>query len=115
MQLEILGNAEMISAQNGVLVINTPQAEARITVYSPTIIRVCITKNSEPDASFAVIQDQEELPPYQDSANEIEINTGALKLVINKSPLRFNFFNAEGQELSQDDIRFGTNWQDSRV
>ncbi len=115
MQLEILGNAGTISVQNASLIINTPQAEARITVYSDTIIRVCITRNKEADASFAVIQESGELPPYKDSANEIEINTAALKLIINKSPLRFNFYTADGQELSKDDSRFGTNWQDSRV
>jgi alpha-glucosidase len=43
------------------------------------------------------------------------VNTSALKLVINKSPLRFNFYTADGQPLSEDDARFGTNWQAERV
>jgi alpha-glucosidase len=38
-----------------------------------------------------------------------------LKLSIQKSPLRFNFFTAAGSSLSEDDARFGTNWQGERV
>ncbi|HEY0246188.1 MAG TPA: glycoside hydrolase family 31, partial [Mucilaginibacter sp.] len=116
MQTEILGNTQSIALQNNTLVIKTNETEARIMVYSPTVIRVCISKAFHiTDKSFAVIQQPLATLDYQESEDEIEINTSSLKLRITKSPLRFNFYTANGKALSQDDKRFGTNWQDSRV
>ncbi len=43
------------------------------------------------------------------------VSTSALKLRISKSPLRFNFYTADGKALSKDDSRFGVNWQGTRV
>jgi alpha-glucosidase len=116
MQLEILGNAETVAEQNGTLLITTPQAEARVFVYSPTIIRVCISKKfNAADDSFAVIEKPLDKFTWQKLADTIEVTTSALKLVINQNPLRFNFFTADGKVLSEDDPRFGTNWQAERV
>ena len=116
MQIEILGNAESVAEQNGVLVIKTQQAEARVMVYSPTIIRVCISKHfSAVDESFAVIEKPQDEFTWQKLHDTIELTTPALKLVINKYPLRFNFYTTDGKPLSEDDPRFGTNWQAERV
>jgi len=116
MQIEILGNADTVAEQNGALVIKTQQAEARVMVYSPTIIRVCISKNfNEDDESFAVIEKPQDEFTWQKLHDTIELTTSALKLVINKNPLRFNFYTADGKSLSEDDPRFGTNWQAERV
>jgi alpha-glucosidase len=116
MQTEILGNTESISKQNNVLIIKTQEAEARIRIYSPTIIRICISKvQSNADSSFAVIQDPSENLHYTESTDEIIIDTASLKLHIGKSPLRFNFYTADGRALSKDDPRFGVNWQGNRV
>jgi alpha-glucosidase len=115
MQTEILGNTENVQKQNNVLIIKTKEAEARIWVYSPTIIRVSISKEHSTDTSFAVIQKPSDDLDYNESANEIVLKTTALKLRISKSPLRFNFYTADGKALSEDDLRFGTNWQGTRV
>jgi len=117
MQIEILGNTQYITQQNNTLIIKTAEAEARVMIYSPSVIRVCISKHffDERDKSFAVIQNPVDLPDYTESATEIILTTSALKLRINKSPLRFNFYTADGKSLSEDDSRFGVNWQDSRV
>jgi alpha-glucosidase len=116
MQAELLGNAETAELQNGTLVIKTANALARIMVYSETIIRICITKGSKlPDESFAVIEQPLDRFTYQKLGDTIEVTTSALKLVINQSPLRFSFFTADGQPLSEDDSRFGTTWQGERV
>jgi len=116
MQTQLLGNTESIALQNNTLFIKTFQATARVWVYTPTIIRVCISKNfDEADRSFAVIQKPTSFPSYTETDNEIELNTSALKLIIIKSPLRFNFYTADGKALSEDDKRFGVNWQDARV
>jgi alpha-glucosidase len=115
MQTEILGNTESVNKQNNALIIKTKEAEARVWVYSPTIIRVSISKEHSLDTSFAVIQNPAENIDYTESAEEIIINTGTLKLLINKSPLRFNFYTADDKALSEDDPRFGVNWQGTRV
>ncbi|SDE31504.1 alpha-glucosidase [Mucilaginibacter pineti] len=116
MQVEILGSVTEFKQQNGTLTIKTAEAEARVYLYSPTIIRINISKkHSEADTSFAVIQQLLTDFKLDESATTIEINTSALKLRINKSPLRFNFYTADSKPLSEDDERFGTNWQNERV
>lgn len=116
MEIEILGNLQSVEQQGGLLTIKTIGAEARVYVYSPTIIRVNISKkHSDPDSSYAVIRKATRQLEFTESADAIEINTTAIKLRIQKSPLRFNFFTADGKPLSQDDNRFGTNWQGERV
>jgi alpha-glucosidase len=116
MQTEILGNAETIDKQGDYLLIKTKEAEARVYVYSPTIIRVNITKNfDEKDTSFAVIQNPLNKVDYVETMGGVEVKTSALILRISKSPLRFSFYTADGKVLSEDDPRFGTNWQGTRV
>ena len=115
MDTEILGNAESINKKDNVLIIKTKEAEARIWVYSPSIIRVSISKEHSADTSFAVVQDPSGTLDYKETADAIVINTSALTLRINKSPLRFSFYTADGKVLSEDDPRFGTNWQGTRV
>ena len=116
MQTEILGNIKSINQQADKLILKTEQAEAHIYIYSPTIIRVNITKNpSAADESFAVIQKPAGNITYQETEGFITISTSALKLHINKSPLRFNFYTADDQLLSTDEARFGTNWRGDQV
>lgn len=116
MEIEILGNVQRFKLQDGILIIKTAEAEARVYIYSPTIIRINISKkHSGTDNSFAVIREAIDDFEFDESADAIEINTPALKLSINKSPLRFNFLTVDGKPLSEDDSRFGTNWQGGRV
>ncbi|MDB5122655.1 MAG: alpha-glucosidase [Mucilaginibacter sp.] len=115
MQTEILGNAGSIKQQGNVLIIKSREAEARIWVYSPSIIRVCISRDYKEEGSFAVIQEPAGKMDITESGNEIVVTTSAMQLRISKSPLRFNFYTAEGKVLSEDDPRFGVNWQDARV
>jgi alpha-glucosidase len=116
MEIEILGNVQRFKLQDGILIIKTAEAEARVYIYSPTIIRINISKkHSGTDNSFAVIREAIDDFEFDESADAIELNTPALKLSINKSPLRFNFFTVDGKSLSEDDSRFGTNWQGERV
>jgi alpha-glucosidase len=115
MQLEILGNTDTVNYQNCALVIKTPQAEARVWVYSPAIIRVCISKDFNADESFAVIEKPLDDFKWEQLDNSVELTTSALKLIISLKPLRFNFYTVDGQPLSEDDQSYGTNWQGERV
>ncbi|RYY32380.1 MAG: DUF4968 domain-containing protein, partial [Sphingobacteriaceae bacterium] len=116
MQTEILGNLININNNTEVLEIRTPEATAKIWVYAPTIIRVNITKTPDKrDASFAVIQKPLSAITYTDEGDEILFDTGELKLRVSKAPLRFSFYTADDKVLSEDDTRFGVNWQNERV
>ncbi len=116
MQVNILGNSENISKQGCALIIKSGNAVAQVTVYSATIIRVHISKAIDAVySSFAVIQEPLVAIAYEETADAIEVRTDCLKLLINKAPLQFNFYTADGKELSRDDERFGVNWQGERV
>jgi alpha-glucosidase len=116
MRTELLGKALSVTEKAGKLIIKTLAAEAHITVYSPTIIRVNITKRvTASDTSFAAIQKPLKKIEWQQTKESIEITTPALKLCINKSPLRCKLTTANGKELSADDDRFGTTWQGEKV
>ncbi len=116
MQTEFLGKALSVTERGGKLIIKTIAAEAQVSVYSETIIRVNITKkHTSVDSSFAVMQKPMKKHNCQQTKDSIEISTPALKLTINKSPLRFTFSTATGQVLSEDDSRFGTVWQGEKV
>ncbi|MDN3584208.1 glycoside hydrolase family 31 protein [Mucilaginibacter flavus] len=116
METVIAGNVQGFKQQAGVLNIQIAHAEAKVFIYSPTIIRVSISKkHADTDGSFAVIRQPLADFDVDESAEFIKINTTALKLRISKSPLRFSFFTADGKPLSEDDARFGTTWQGERV
>ena len=116
MQTEILGNTESIRKEKNVLIIETHEATAHVWVYSDTVIRVNISKAPIAlDTSFAVIQQPAATLDYKETADEIIVTTTALQLRINKTPLRFDFYTPYGKALSEDDARFGTTWQGTRV
>ncbi|MGY3215223.1 glycoside hydrolase family 31 protein [Mucilaginibacter sp. HD30] len=116
MHVELLGNTESAEMQNGVLVISTSVAKAQVMLYSDTVIRICITKaDKQPDESLAVITSPQDNMTYQDFDNTIELYTSAIKVLINKNPLRFSFFTDDGKLLSGDDQRFGTTLEGDKV
>ncbi|RYE20188.1 MAG: DUF4968 domain-containing protein [Sphingobacteriales bacterium] len=116
MQTEVLGNIQSTELQGNALILKTTEATASVYVYAPAVIRVHITKTPDKeDKSFAVIQQPGLRVNYTENNNEITVDTGAVKLLINKNPLRFNFYTADNKPLSQDDTRFGVNWQNERV
>ena len=115
MQVKILGNVESSDTTNNVLIIQTKEAEARVWIYSETVIRISISKQHSKTASFAVIQKPSGKITYTESPTEIIVHTTALQLRISKAPLRFNFYRPNGNVLSEDDLRYGINWQGERV
>lgn len=112
--VEMLADVQSVRKQGNVLLIKTKEAESRVWVYSPSIIRINISKNfDESDSSFAVIQKASELN-YVENDSAILVTTTGVKLSINKSPLRFSFFTKDGQALSSDEPAFGTIFQNSK-
>jgi alpha-glucosidase len=116
MEFKTLSNTQSIVQQGNKLVIKTAEAEAHITIYSPSIIRVNVTRQpNNADTSFAVIQQPLSSLQYEETDAEVIVKTSALTLRISKAPLRFAFYTPEGKLLSRDDERFGINWQNSQV
>jgi alpha-glucosidase len=116
MEFKILGSTQSVSQRGNKLIITTAEAEAHITVYSPSVVRVNVTRQpNNIDASFAVIRDALTAIDYKETDAEVVVETSALVLRINKYPLRFAFYTTDGRLISQDDERFGINWQNSRV
>jgi len=116
MEFKTLSNTQSVALQSNKLIIKTAEAEAHVTIYSPTIIRVNVTRQlNNTEASFAVIQEPLSTFEYEETNTEVIVKTSALVLRISKSPLRFAFYTLEGKLLSRDDERFGINWQNSHV
>ncbi|MCD8741165.1 glycoside hydrolase family 31 protein [Mucilaginibacter roseus] len=116
MQTQLLGNAKQVTQHNDHITIQTAEATAKIWLYAPAIIRVNITKTPDKaDTSFAVIQQPETGINFTEAENELTVTTDQLILKVNKTPLRFSFYTLDGKPLSEDDARFGVNWQNERV
>jgi alpha-glucosidase len=116
MEFKILGSTQSVSQRGNKLIITTAEAEAHITVYNPSIIRINVTRQpNNIDASFAVIREALSAIHYKETDAEVIVETSDLVLRINKYPLRFTFYTTDGRLISQDDERFGINWQNSRV
>ncbi len=82
MRIETPGNIQHINQHDGLILIKTKDAEARVWIYSPTIIRVNISKAFADDESFAVIRQPQANISYHDTADELVIDTGQLALRI---------------------------------
>lgn len=113
--VEMPGNVQSFAKEKNALFIKTSEAEARVWIYSASIIRVNISRKfNARDSSYAVIQNAADIS-YTENDTALAVTTPQVKLLINKSPLRFSFFTADGKALSSDDAALGTTWQNSKV
>ena len=102
------GNLRSMQQDGQKLNITSEHAFTQVTICSPNIIRIRFTSSAfEPDFSYAVSgQDVKTEFIISESASSIEIKTDSLKLVIQKAPLLFSFFNNNNKLINTDD--FGT-------
>lgn len=89
------------------LEVKAQRGQVRLTVLSPTVIRVSYKLQNEEPArtSFAVLPDAfqgDTKLQIGDSANDLSLNTGSLIVRIYKSPLRIAFLTATGDVISED-------------
>ncbi|MGL1889604.1 MAG: DUF4968 domain-containing protein [Reichenbachiella sp.] len=88
-----------------------------VQVYSDSIIRVRITRNSDFDP-FDYALDMQPKPKAFNKAETddyITISTSLVTLEISKEPVRFTFKNADGRVINEDDTAFGVSWQGEQV
>jgi len=97
--------------------ITTDNAFARITIYSPDVIRVRIDKQKlNLDFSYAVISQPEKTKTsITQNAQEIDIVTDSLKAVIKKIPFAITFYNNNGEIINEDETGLTTSWVNESV
>lgn len=102
------GNIQTMKQDGQKLNITSEHAFTQVTICSPNIIRIRFTSAAfEPDFSYAVSgQDVKTEFTISESSSSIEIKTDSLKLVIQKAPMLFSFFNNNNKLINTDD--FGT-------
>ncbi len=93
-------------------VITTENGNIQIQVFSPTTIRLQISKsNPFQSFSYAVIATPTSgIHRWKEDANAWTLETDSCKLIISKNPVRFGFYNAKGELLNEDEPAFGTGW-----
>jgi alpha-glucosidase len=91
--------------------------ELQLSVYSPTIIRVRIAPaDLGVSSSYAVVRDAGmDFNKMISGDREITLTTDSLKIVVQKNPLRIDFYNAAGQWLDGDAPSLGISWQGKEV
>jgi len=112
-----IGKVTCVRIEDQAINITTDNAFARITVYSANVVRVRIDKHKlAPDFSYAVIaQPQKTKTSITQNAQEINIATDSLKVVIRKSPFAITFYNNNGDVISQDETGLTTSWVNESV
>src|ERR1700743_3654868 len=97
--------------------ITTDNAYARITVYSPNVIRVRIDKQKlAPDFSYAVIaQPRKTHTSITQNTQEIDIVTDSLKAVIKKTPFAITVYTPSGEIINEDETGLTTSWVNESV
>lgn len=98
-------------------ILTDDRKEVQFSVYAPAIIRV---KIAPPDLamspSYAVTRDSGlDFNKMDNGEKEITLITDSLKIVVQKDPLRIDFYNAAGEWLDGDAPSLGVSWQGEEV
>ncbi len=102
--------------ENGIMV-KTENAFVRIIAFSPTVIRIRITRK-EPvtDYSFAVVRTPESmLKITSDHADSIILSSDSLRIVIYRKPFRVAFKKPDGALISEEQPGFPVSWLGTEV
>jgi len=109
---EPIGNVNQIKEESNGILMTAENAIVQLSVFSPTTIRVRVTKNQfAKDFSFAVIQQpQGKFISISDKGSEISLSTGELNIIVTKKPLRIRFFDKNMILINEDEKDFGMTW-----
>ncbi|WP_236652857.1 glycoside hydrolase family 31 protein [Chitinophaga vietnamensis] len=112
-----IGKVEKVNISGQQIKISAANAYAEITVYSPSVIRVRIDKQTlGPDFSYAVIAKPQTtaVKTAQDS-REISISTDSLQVRISKDPFAIKFLTPSGEVINEDETGLTTSWVGEEV
>ncbi len=107
-----LGNYKSFTQSDTGIVGTTDHGNFRITVYSPSIIRISISIDHQfEDFSYSVVgQPVIAILDIKEEEHELVITTSEVKLIISKRPVRFRFTDLQGNVINEDEAGLGTSW-----
>jgi alpha-glucosidase len=111
------GKVNSVTRKDHSILFTTENSLVEFYFYSPTVIRVRITR-SEPkdDLSYAVIQQPvSHFRELRDNGDSVKLTTDSLQLIIHKNPLRIIVKNARGVVISEDQPGLPVSWLGSEV
>ncbi len=93
------------------------RAEIKLSVYSPTIIRVRMSRNKlEDDFSYAVIASPMSTKMnVTQSSREMVITTDSIKAVVTKDPFSIRFLTLQDSVINEDEAGLNTSWVGAEV
>lgn len=118
-QNDVTGVGKLFSAERHgqVIDIKTENAFIRVTVYSPTVIRVRMDRHPfKPDFSYAVVASPAN-PRFQfkQDKQEITLQTDSLVVKLGKAPFSISFQTLDGSVINEDEPGLGTSWVGEEV
>jgi alpha-glucosidase len=111
------GNLENATIGKQEVTFKTTNAYGKITVYSPSIVRVQLDKSPlGGDFSYAVVGKMMPVNArIKQTDGEISITTDSLKTVIQKKPFSITFYTINGKVINQDEPGLTTSWVNQSV
>jgi alpha-glucosidase len=112
-----VGDVKSVKISDGHVSLATTNAFAEITVYSPKVVRVRITRNKpNDDFSYAVVARPDGARvTIKDDAGVITITTDSLRASITKRPFSIAFYTPGGQLVNEDEAGLTTSWVGTAV
>jgi alpha-glucosidase len=112
-----IGNVTAAKVNGQQVNITLDNADAQVSVYSPSVIRVRIDKKKL-DADFSYAVTGKPLAVKTDIAQDdkqITIKTDSLTAIIQKKPFAIAFYTADGKLISEDEKGLSTSWAGEAV
>ncbi len=114
---EPIGNFKSYMKGNDGIIIAADNANIRLIVYAPGIVRVRAVKGEFPrDFSYAVVQGPAKgFRNITEDKQQLVAETESLRIVVKKNPVRLSFYNRANILLNEDYADFGITWQGNEV
>ena len=111
------GNVKTVDVGAQDVSFTTANAYGKLTVYSPSIIRVRLDKKPlGRDFSYAVINGpQKNNVKITQDAESITVTTDSLEAIVYKSPFKIAYYTPDGQLINQDEPGLTTSWVGDEV
>jgi alpha-glucosidase len=115
---EHLGNVDHVQDLKDGVELSAGHAKVRITFFRGDIVRVRVAPNGvfPKDYSWAIVQPAE--PPVvkvHDAKDQVRIASGAVVVVVNKSPLLIDFESEQGKTILADEASLPMAWDGQRL
>jgi alpha-glucosidase len=111
-----LGNLKSISKQGATLCSDTTHGQLKVKLFSPNIFQVSVKQDEDfENFSYSVIATPDDLKiDWQDSSEQISVETSACRLIIQKHPILISFQTLDGKIINEDDA-LGISWIGDQV